>query len=285
MRRNPPIDPEYMRRNSLYSLPYADLHQSVEITMPCIWCKEDGKPPSKEHIIPEALGCPLELVLANGEVCKPCNNTMAFLDRALVDDLDIPTFQAGVPRKRGRPPRIDSRGNMVGYHTTNGPITAINMDPHPVTTPEGVRVAAFGGSSRNIRTKLERSGNNARLTYEFAIGTSPLFSRGIHKIALNATAYFLGRNAALDPQLDPVREFVRKGAGNRRILAFVSRDSEYRNTVWEPYRHKDGFSVVVRLVMVEFVIDLSPTQSALPPLTAELERTQGKNGFSLLPPT
>jgi hypothetical protein len=68
-------------------------------------------------------------------------------------------------------------------------------------------------------------------------------------------------------------------------LTLVSRDPEYRNTVLVSNRHKDGLSVVVRLAMVEFVVDLSPAQSALPLLIAELERTQGKNGFSLLPPT
>ena len=251
----------------------------------CIWCKESGNPTSKEHIIPEALGCPPDLVLTNGEVCKLCNEQLGFLDRALLDDFDIPACQAGVPRKRNRPPRIDSRGNMVGYQTTDGPVFVINMECHPVTTPEGVRVAAFGKSSRNIRANIEKAGDKVQISYETPIGSSPLFSRGIHKIALNATAHFLGHDAALDPQLDPVREFVRHGTDNRHILALVTHDSEYRNTAWAPYRHKDGLSVAVRLAMVEFVVDLSPAQSALPLLIAELERTQGKNGFSLLPPT
>lgn len=252
--------------------------------MPCIWCKEDGKPPSEEHILPEALGCPPEFVLTNGEVCKPCNNGLAFLDRALVDDFDIPAFQASVPRKSGKPPRVDSRGNMEAYQTAEGPVIAINMDPVPVTTPEGVRVGGVGKSDRNIRATLARDGNVAKVSFEVEFGSSPKFARGIHKIALNATAYFLGLEAAIDPQLDPVRAFVRNGSGNRRILALVSRDSEYRNTVWAPYRHKDGLTVVVRLVMMEFVVDLSPTQAALPLLTTELERTRGKNGWSLLPP-
>ena len=249
----------------------------------CIWCKESGNPASEEHIIPEALGCPPDLVLTNGEVCKPCNNGLAFLDRALVDDFDIPAFQAGVRRKGDRPSRVDSRGNMEAYRAAGGPVIAINMDPVPVTTPEGVRVSGVGKSTRNIRATLTHDGNVAEVTFEVEFGSSPKFARGIHKIALNATAYFLGRNVALDPQLDPARKFVRNGAGNRRILTIVSRDPEYRNMVWAPYRHKDGLTVVVRLVMMEFVVDLSPTQTALPLLTTELERTHGKSGWSLLP--
>lgn len=250
----------------------------------CIWCKEFGNPTSEEHIVPEALGCPPGFVLTNGEVCGICNNKLAVLDRALIGDLDIVAFRAGVPRKRSRPPRIDSRGNMVGYFTASGPVTAINMDPRSVTTPEGVLVGAFGKSDRNVRATLERTDDTAKVSFEVKIGSSPLFARGTHKIALNSIAYFLGRDVALDPQLDPVREYVRNGTGNRRILAFVSRDTEYRNAVWTPYRHKDGLSVVVRLAMVEFAVDLSPSQSAIPVLMAELERTHGKSGWSLLPP-
>lgn len=250
--------------------------------MVCIWCRETDKPRSQEHIIPEALGCPPRLVLDDA-VCRACNSELAFLDRAVVHDLDVAAFYAGVPRKHGKTAQIDSRGNMVGYFTNGGPVIAINMDPRPVTTPEGVRVAAIGKSSRNIRAKLKRRGGETKISFEFAVGSSPLFARGIHKIALNATAYFLGCDTALDPQLDPARRFVRNGTGNRRVLAFVSHDTSYRNTAWAPYQHNDGLSVVVRLAMVEFVADLSPTQSALPFLIRGLERTHGTSGWSVLP--
>lgn len=251
----------------------------------CIWCKETGNPTSDEHIIPEALGCPPEFVLTNGEVCGPCNNGLAFLDRTLIDDFDIPAFQAGVRRKGGSPPRVDSRGNMRAYRTAEGQAIAINMDLSPITTPEGVRVGGIGKSARNIRATLTRNKNVAEINFEVSFGSSQKFARGIHKIALNATAYFLGHSAALDPQFDPVREYVRSGIGNRHFMVITCSDQEYRNTVWAPYRHKDGLNVVVRLAMVEFLVDLSPNQSALPLLEIELERTYGKNGWSLLPLT
>ncbi len=252
--------------------------------MTCIWCKATDKPKSDEHIIPEALGCPPGFVLTHGEVCRTCNSELAFLDRSLIDDLDIVAFHSGVPRKHGRPPRIDSRGNMVGYHTTDGPVFAINMERHPVTTPEGVRVAALSRSSRNIRAKLKKAGDEAQISYETSVGSSPVFARGIHKIALNSMAYFLGCEIALDSSLDYVRNYVRNDVGERRIIALTTNDPEYRNMVWAPYRHKDGFTIIVRLAMVEFAVDLSPSQSALPLLAAELERTHGKSGWSLLPP-
>jgi hypothetical protein len=250
----------------------------------CIWCKESGNPTSKEHIIPEALGCPPDLVLTNGEVCKLCNEQLGFLDRALLDDFDIPACQAGVPRKRNRPPRIDSRGNMVGYQTNDGPVFAINMERHPVTTPEGVRVAAFGKSSRNIRANIEKAGDKAQISYEVSIGLSPLFARSLHKIALSSTVYFLGREIALDPSLDYVRNYVRNGVGERRIIALTTNDPEYRNMVWAPYRHNNDLTVTLRLAMLEFVVDLSPDQSVLPMLTEKLQQTHGEKGWSLLPP-
>jgi len=42
----------------------------------CIWCKSEHTDRSVEHIVPESLGCPRELVLRNGEVCDVCNSRL-----------------------------------------------------------------------------------------------------------------------------------------------------------------------------------------------------------------
>lgn len=252
----------------------------------CIWCKQEGNPPSVEHIIPEALGCPSDFVLSGGEVCRQCNNELAYLDRAVVDEFDILAFQSGVPRKSGRPPRIDSRGNVVGYHTNSGPAFAINMERHPVTTPDGVRVAALGKSSRNVRAKYKRTDDEAQISFEVSIGSSPLFGRGIHKIALNSVAHFLGAETALRANLDPVRSHVRGDSGLRRIIAMTTDDPDYRNVVWTPYKHGgDDLTVVLRLTMIEFLVDLSPLQNALPLVIDQLKQDRGEKGWTLLPVT
>lgn len=252
----------------------------------CIWCKQEGIPSSVEHIIPEALGCPPSFVLSGGEVCRQCNNELAYLDRAVVDEFDIVAFQSGVPRKFGRPPRIDSRGNVVGYHTDSGPAFAINMERHPVTTPDGVRVAALGKSSRNVRAKFKRTGDEAQMSFEVSIGSSPLFGRGIHKIALSSVAHFLGAETALRADLDPVRGHVRDNSGQRRIVAMTTDDPDYRNVVWAPYKNSEGdLSVALRLTMIEFLVDLSPHQNVLPSVIDHLSQVRGNKGWTLLPIT
>lgn len=250
----------------------------------CIWCKQTGNSSSVEHVIPEAVGCPKELILKNGEVCRACNTKLAFLDRAIVDEFDVPAFHSGVSRKKSRPSRIDSRGNMVGYRTDQGPVFAINMERYPVTTPDGVRVAAAGGSTRNIRAKLEKVGDRAQISFKTPFGSSPLFVRGIHKIALGSVAYFLGAEAALQPDMDSVRSHVLQGVGERRIIVRPTGDTDYRNVVWVPYKQEGGaLTVVLRLATLEFVVDLSPGQCALPRLIEALNQTYGGQGWALLP--
>lgn len=79
----------------------------------CIWCKKTNQPPSVEHIIPEVVGCPDGFVLNNGEVCRPCNNRLGHADRAIAHEFDFVLHHFNVPRKRGKPPEIRSRGNVV----------------------------------------------------------------------------------------------------------------------------------------------------------------------------
>jgi hypothetical protein len=65
----------------------------------CIWCLRENSSRAIEHIIPDALGCPEEFVLTAGVVCEKCNNRLGQVDQAVIADLEISAFQAGVPRK------------------------------------------------------------------------------------------------------------------------------------------------------------------------------------------
>ena len=201
----------------------------------CIWCKEAGTPRAVEHIIPEALGCPDGFILSGGAVCRACNNGLAHLDQAVVDDLDVLAFMNNVPRKRGRPPQIRNRGNVVATRGPAGPEISFNMNPYAVTGHDGTKLAALGNSDRNIRASLERDGRLATVSFSVTIGQSKKFVRGIVKIALSSLAYFLGRDLALSAEFDPARTFVREGVGARPVLLMPSSTRSYRNQVWPPY--------------------------------------------------
>jgi hypothetical protein len=185
----------------------------------CIWCKKDVVKKNVEHIIPEVLGCPDRFHLV-GCVCEQCNNHLGHLDQAVADDFDISAFMAGVPRKKGRAPKVTNRGNFVAKHTNEGPTILINMEAYPVQGVHDTHLGRFGTSSRNIHACFENKGKFATVKFRTRIGESPKFVRGIHKIALSSLAYFIGAEEAIHPKYDPIRDFVCKGKGYSRLLKF-----------------------------------------------------------------
>lgn len=250
----------------------------------CIWCKGVDLPRSLEHIIPEALGCPPGFELSSGEVCRACNNGLAHLDDAMARDFDMVRFLAGVPRKGGRPPKIDSRGNLLGTIDGMHPTLSVNMEPYAIRAHDGSSLAAFRGSSRNISATLTHDTRVGRISFSTEIGRDPKFVRGITKIALNSVAKFLGSTIALEDQFDAVRSFVRKGVGARHVLMMPG-TGLYRNQVWPPSQSEDGnYCVTLRLANCEFLTDLSPSESNFPQLHAKAVELYGAEGFAVLPP-
>lgn len=84
------------------------------MTFRCIICKKikDKKEESPEHIIPETLGCSLQI----SNVCKTCNNKiLAKVDAKLVDSwpLKIARVIRGIKTKNGKLPTFDFGKSMV----------------------------------------------------------------------------------------------------------------------------------------------------------------------------
>ena len=96
--------------------------------MICIWCLGDFPKLSREHAIPESLGCPDDLVLTN-VACARCNNALATLDQALLKQFEPITVMYGVPRKGGRPPTIDGWRAIASRHRADGPHMFLNAGP------------------------------------------------------------------------------------------------------------------------------------------------------------
>lgn len=241
--------------------------------------------PSVEHIIPEALGCPENFVLTDGVVCKSCNNGLAHLDRAVFDDFDMIAFLANVPRKGGRAPSVRGRGNLVATLGSDGPEISINMDPEARVAHDGTPLGAFGRSQRNVKATFKRAGNTADMSYSADIGRSPKFVQGITKIAFSAFAYFRGPEAALSEQFAPIRAFVRSGAGQRPVLMTLSEDMLYRNEAWPPYRSEhDEYSIVFRLAVAEFLVDLSPHLSLSAVFKEKLPDLYSTKSWVWIPP-
>lgn len=260
------------------------LDDSVDGVATCIWCRGTNLPSSVEHIIPEPLGCPEGFVLSDGEVCRSCNNGLAHLDQAVAEDFDFLSYMAGVPRKKGRPPEIRSRGNVVGTRGLAGKEISINMERHSVKAHDGSRLAPFGRSGRNINATFEHDGRIAKSSFSVSIGQDPKFVRGIVKIAFSSLAHFLGAATVLVENFDPVRAFVREGKGERPILLMSSPDGGYFNQVWLPYRSASGhYAITIRLAVLKVFVDLSPTLELYPLEKQKLIETYGQSGWTSLP--
>lgn len=265
----------------------AEQHVSPQVTDPrCIWCLGPATGNHEEHIFPEAIGCPPGFVLPGTTVCRRCNNGLGHLDKAVADEFDFLAFMAGVPRKGGKPPVISSRGNVFASVESAGPTYTFNMESHPVAAHNGQRLAPFRGSARNIKARFSKEGSAATVAFDVPFGATPKFVRGLTKIAFSTLAYFLGSLLAQDAAFNAVRRFVLEGKGNRHVLLSESRDSEYRNSAWAPYKDESGgYAVPLRIARVEFLIDLTEGETGLPIFEAKMREQFGNAGWCTLPPT
>lgn len=249
----------------------------------CIWCKKKSKTDSIEHIIPEALGCPDGFHLKDGTVCRRCNNGLAHLDQAVVDEFDLLAFWSGVPRKKKKSPAVNSRGNLLGRYLHNNKTLFINMNREPQTI-EGQRIAGYGKSKRNIKASFNVAGSQAKVSFTVKFGDNPKFVRGILKIAFSSLAYFIGTKEAILPKYDCIRKFVVENNGERKILLKQCSDTGYRNRVWPPYIDSNGeYAIVFRLGMVEFAVDLTQGMTSFPVLLEKSKEFYGNEGWTFLP--
>ncbi|MEO7623235.1 MAG: HNH endonuclease [Gallionella sp.] len=250
----------------------------------CIWCLGIAEGGHEEHIIPEALGCPPGFVLPGTVVCRKCNNNLAHLDQAVLDEFDFPVFMAGVPRKKGKKPIIRSRGNVLATVEKDGPTYTFNMESYPVKGHDGSHLAGFRGSKRDVRGKFSKQGDGAAISFDVSFGQSPKFVRGITKIAFSSLAYFLGAQTALSSSFNPVREFVRDGIGKRHLLLMFGEDKTYRNNVLAPYVSPTGeYSIALRIACIEFLVDLSEKESNFMTFQSKMPEFRGSKDWCVLP--
>jgi len=251
----------------------------------CIWCLGPARGDHQEHIIPEAIGCPDGFVLPGTVVCQKCNNGLAHLDQAVADEFDFLVFMAGVPRKKGRPPVIKNRGNAIASVESTGPTYTFNMEKYAVTAHDGSTVAPYRGTQRNIRASFSKEGDFATVSFNLAFGSNPKFVRGLTKIAFSSLAYFLGASLARDSRFGAIRDFVLTGNGKRHVLLSKARDTAYRNSAWAPYvSESGGYAVTFRIAQIEFLVDLTESESDLAIFEAKAQELYGDVGWCNLPP-
>jgi hypothetical protein len=218
----------------------SNVRPQMPSTSLCIWCLNHAVDGHEEHIVPKPLGCPEGFVLPGSVVCRACNNGMADLDQAVIDDFDFLAFNAGIRRKRGRPPGIHSRGNVVGTSGRGGKELSFNMNRYPVRGHDGSPVGPYRGSERNVKATYRSDGDAAVVRFTVNFASTPKFVRGVTKIALSTLAFYMGAGRALEPQLNAARSFVRHGIGVRHLLIREPATPGYAHSFCPPYSNAGG---------------------------------------------
>lgn len=214
---------------------------------------------SFEHIAPDALGCPSDFVLTQG-VCASCNNKNGLLDQALLRPFEIVTVMKGIPRKKGRKPTVDGFSSFASGYDKNGPVFYINREKHQVLTPSGrlLKGTTADDPIKNARFEPQPDGT-VQISYDQELRFDRKAVRGLFKIAIEAIAFFEGLDAARDPALEAVKQFVQKGAGNFRVTLMADQNPSYES-YFAPCCIKEGYERVCGMTIlgIGFLCDFDP---------------------------
>ena len=250
----------------------------------CFWCLNEARGNHIEHIVPEAIGCPPGFTISSEWICVRCNNGLGHLDQAVGDDFDFLALMNGIPRKGNKPPKISSRGNVLGTVETDGPAISFNMGNAPVTAHDQSELAPYRGRDRDIRATFDSEGLTGTVSFDVKFGASRKFVRGIYKIAFSALGYLVSFEELYREKYNFVRKYVRKGVGDRHILLYPEPDGAYSHHFGSPIiSDPHNYLMSFRLGHIRFFVDLSETEFAYERLKAESEKQLGKKGWTYLP--
>lgn len=244
--------------------------------MICIWCKTDYPSLSIEHAIPEALGCPPELVLEN-VACAECNNALGKVDHALLKQFEIFSVMLGVRRKGKRRPTIDSWSAITSEHRADGNHIYLNGGPGVVeANGKRLRPAKKSNGIKDTWVKPEEG----KMGFSQQFGNDPLFLPSLYKIGLNLVAFHFGAATAASSGYDHVRAFVRSKVNAPFLNAAMDTniDPSGVHRVSRPIMKngRDYPMFELQLLGVLFLLDMAPDQPCLRDLRGAATLTNEK---------
>jgi hypothetical protein len=200
----------------------------------CIFCLKPTRGEPEEHIAPEGLigdttfsvtpgdGSEItigRLVLEKDEVCQSCNNReLAPLDSYLQKQLGIfRIFLNAQGTKRGTPAKLERPG-LYAEHGPSGPFFILNGESRQIHHSSGKVIKPADGSPDAIQFRdVVRSGNTLSMKVSQSVRMNKRFVRALHKIAFELLALQKGAAYVLEKRFEPLREYILKAKGNRRI--------------------------------------------------------------------
>lgn len=248
----------------------------------CIWCKRPVRRSNIEHILPESLGCPSDHVLRDG-VCMACNNGLGHIDQALLRQFEIVAFMRGIPRKGGRPPVINSWSGIRGRISDQGPEFHINAGPGTIETFGGsLHAASPRNGIHSVKMEPLIVGERSDISFKQEFGRDPKLRRAIYKVGFGTLALRLGVAEALRDVYDPVRAFVRKGAGDFDVLMLADQADGHHFFGYPALLPGCTLPIIELAVFgVWFAVDFDPQQRGLVQMGAALTERQVPNWMIL----
>lgn len=260
------------------------LTQSAQVRH-CIWCQKpttDREPP--EHIVPQAIGCPEDFVLRNGEVCASCNHGLGHLDQALVHDLEVYAVMAGVPSRKGRSMRVSGYGNVRAETVGNRLNYYFNMDSSPIHIRPGTVLPGFRGRPRDVKARMKAEGGKAEITFDLEFGASPKVARALVKLGAEYLCWVLGPQKASSIIEGSVADFVVHGKGYRPLILFDPDESKYEHAFGNIFQTPEGHhSCAFRLAHTHVMVDLTPDIGAFPRFASAFYQMYGRTTWTTLP--
>lgn len=228
---------------------------------------------SLEHIIPESLGN-TEMVLTEG-VCRPCNNALSGVDRAVLKQFEIATFVLGIPRKGRRPATIDGWQGVRTAFVEGKPHLFVNAGPGDVATPAGtLRPADRQSGIRALGWSEEPVvGQEHEIRFQQEMRFDRKFTRGIYKCGFETLVRYVGVDIASDQCFDAVRDFTRHNRGSREALAIFRPQDDPREGLISLYMEAGNTAASAAsftLFGIEFVCDFHPSQPYIHMLESEV---------------
>ena len=225
------------------------------------------------------------MILPGSIVCKKCNNELAYLDRAVLDEFDFITFYKGILRKKNKKPEINSRGNIVAKYTKNGPEIFINAEKHGIMLEDGTQLTAYKKNSRSAKfDDIEIKDIAASVSIKIDFGQGKNFVRGLTKIAINGFVYIGGYDTVISSAFNSIREYVKHGGVKRKSLILKAPDDEYILAIKTITKNENGqYIAVIRIGSIHFIIDLSPDGSVIDEISKAAMTLYGKQGWVTIP--
>ena len=231
--------------------------------MICIWCPNDFVTLSSEHVIPESLGCPPDLVL-DTITCVACNNRLGTIDHGLVKQFELLTVMYGVRRKKGKQPTIDSWRAISSKHTLDGPHLFLNGGPGTVDA-SGKKL--YPAAKSNGITDIWAKPEEGKFGFKMEFGNDPRFMRALYKIGLSLIGKYYGAKIAATPAYNHIRVFVEDDIAAPLLTAALIKEIDPRHLsnasgpIVKPGRAYPMFRVTI--LGVTFLLDLAPDQAGL----------------------